>query len=48
MAKGDDNHSKESELMCLQIMNVKPENPELVKKSKGRLWLRAKDGILRQ
>ena len=47
MAKGDDYHSMESELMCLQIMNAKPENPELVKKSKGRLWLRAKDSILR-
>lgn len=48
MVNGGDNHSRESELMCSQIMKAKPENPELVKKSKGRLWLRVKDSILRQ
>ena len=34
MVNGGDNHSRESELMCSQIMKAKPENPELVKKSK--------------
>lgn len=44
---GADNHSRESEPRCSQIMNAQPEN-RVVKKSKEDFGSKVKDSILRQ